>query len=84
VTIASSVVKILDAFEEEGWPDHILDPLSPPQSQRTAQRADSLQLRDTVQSLNRGLTAIRFFADGTGTGVRWERLNSRAAAAHRP
>ena len=62
--VAKNVARILDAFEEEGWPDRIDDPLpggrKPP------------RLRGAVATLNRGLSAIKFRADGTGEGILWE------------
>jgi hypothetical protein len=55
---ASQIIKLLDAFEEEHWPNRIYDPLDPG------------KLKDTVDSLNSGLIGIRFHrADGW---VRWE------------
>lgn len=60
---------ILAAFEEEGWPPRIDDPL-PPHPQQDPKR----RLHDTINSLNRNhrAAAIRFLGDGSGTGVRWE------------
>lgn len=61
--------RILLAFEEEGWPPRIDDPLPPDPQHDTKQR-----LRTTLKSLNRneqhGL--IRFHSDGTGQGVLWD------------
>jgi hypothetical protein len=60
---------ILAAFEEEGWPVRIDDPL-PPQPEQDSKR----RLSDTIKCLNRkqqnGL--IHFRGDGTGEGVIWE------------
>jgi hypothetical protein len=63
---------ILSAFEEEGWPPHIDDPLPP-----VIDIDPKLRLRDTISSLNRHqlLSIIRFHGDGRGTGIRWEVLN---------
>ncbi|NUQ61969.1 MAG: hypothetical protein HUU20_05750 [Pirellulales bacterium] len=60
--------RILAAFEEEGWPVHIDDPLPPQQEQDPKRR-----LHDTINSLNRKQKhrLIRFMGDGTGQGVRW-------------
>ena len=60
---------ILAAFEEEGWPPRIDDPL-PPQPHQDPKR----RLHDTINSLNRNHRAetIRFTGDGSGQGVRWE------------
>lgn len=60
---------ILAAFEEEGWPDHIDDPLpvsddiDPP-----------TRLHDAINRLNgcQSHRLIRFSGNGTGTGVSWQ------------
>ena len=59
---------ILMAFEEEGWPPRIDDPL-PPHNHVDPKR----RLHDTIKSLNRNQKSslIRFMGDGTGQGVRW-------------
>jgi hypothetical protein len=59
-----NMIAILTAFEEEGWPRKIDDPLP--------NGRDPGRLRETVRSLNRNLEHIRFHADGSGEGVRWE------------
>jgi hypothetical protein len=61
---------ILAAFEEEGWPSRIDDPL-PPQLDSEPKR----RLHDTINSLNRKQknAVVRFLGDGSGQGVRWER-----------
>ena len=60
---------VLAAFEEEGWPPRIDDPLahSPELDQKE-------RLRNTIKSLNRtrGTRLIRFMGDGTGLAIRWE------------
>ncbi len=60
---------ILDAFQEEGWPSCVDDPLAPKAGQDPKRR-----LHDTIVSLNRNQkrARIRFFGDGTGQGVCWE------------
>ncbi len=60
---------VLMAFEEEGWPDRIDDPL-PPQPEQDSKR----RLHDTIKCLNRNQInqALRFHGDGTGEGVLWE------------
>jgi hypothetical protein len=60
---------ILAAFQEEGWPPRIDDPL-PPQSGQDSKR----RLHDTIVTLNRNHkhALIHFLGDGTGQGVRWE------------
>ena len=66
VSVAKNAVRILDAFEEEGWPVRIDDPLSPSKNQQC--------LHATIRRLNDDLSAIRFHADGTGAGIVWEEL----------
>lgn len=60
---------ILSAFEEEGWPHKISDPLPPIKSTDSKQR-----LHDTIRSLNRNQanSLIKFGGDGTGEGIVWE------------
>jgi hypothetical protein len=62
---------ILTAFEEEGWPVRIDDPL-PPHAEQDSKR----RLSDTIKCLNRKQMneLIHFRGDGTGEGVIWERL----------
>jgi hypothetical protein len=67
-TPAANQERILAAFEEEGWPARIDDPL-PPQIDQDPKR----RLHDTINSLNRNQKRrlIRFMGDGTGEGIRW-------------
>jgi hypothetical protein len=60
---------ILAAFEEEGWPPRIDDPISPQFGQDPKRR-----LHDTINALNRNQKTrlIDFLGDGSGQGVRWE------------
>ncbi|MBS0210505.1 MAG: hypothetical protein JSS27_16295 [Planctomycetes bacterium] len=69
---------VLAAFEEEGWPVRIDDPL-PPQPQQDSKR----RLHDTINSLNRNhrVARLRFIGDGTGTGVRWTMSDVNEPAA---
>jgi hypothetical protein len=62
---------VLAAFEEEGWPPHIDDPLPSPRSCAAKER-----LHDTIKRLNRHQVnrLIRFRGDGSGSGVIWESL----------
>jgi hypothetical protein len=62
---------ILMAFEEEGWPSRIDDPLPP-----SGEMDPRTRLRYTIKSLNKKQKTrlIRFIGDGTGMGVRWEFL----------
>jgi hypothetical protein len=61
---------ILAAFEEEGWPNRIDDPL--PQNGDLDPRQ---RLRNTIVTLNRHQLEplLHFRCDGTGRGVLWER-----------
>jgi hypothetical protein len=63
---------ILAAFQEEGWPPRIDDPLPPQAGQNPCRR-----LHDTIMSLNRHQKhpLLRFSGDGSGEGVRWEFAN---------
>jgi hypothetical protein len=68
-TPASCQECILAAFEEDGWPPQIDDPLPPGGTQTPQDR-----LHDAVRALNgHQLDArIHFFRDGTGQGICWE------------
>jgi hypothetical protein len=63
---------VLTAFEEEGWPLHIDDPL-PPLPDLDAKR----RLHDTINRLNRNQKQplIRFHGHGNGCMVRWQTMN---------
>lgn len=63
---ASTIVRILAAFEENGWPSTIDDPVTA--------GGDSVQRRRAVESLNHGLTLIRFACAGDGESFRWDVL----------
>ncbi len=71
---------ILVAFEEEGWPAAIYDPLPPHPLQNSKRR-----LRATLQSLNGGQThrLVRFRGDGSGERIVWE-LTAVAVEIHVP
>ena len=66
---ASNQERILAAFEEEGWPARIDDPL-PPRAEIDSKR----RLGDTIKCLNRNHLAaiLKFVGDGSGQGVIWE------------
>lgn len=70
---ASSQEKILDAFEEEGWPRAIDDPLPPIASIDSKQR-----LRDTVRCLNRNRInqCIHFCTVDNGEAIQWSPTSS--------
>jgi hypothetical protein len=60
---AKHLIKILDAFEEDGWPRKIDDPLP--------KGPNVLRLQDAVEQLNKGHTTIRFRTHN-GRSVTWE------------
>lgn len=64
---------LLAAFEEEGWPLRIDDPLPPVHGVLSKRR-----LHDTIKSLNRNQKCrlISFKGDGTGEGICWEPLRA--------
>ena len=64
---------VLTAFQEEGWPPSIDDPLPPSPGIDPKRR-----LHDTIKNLNRNQKqhVVRFMGDGTGQGIRWELTTS--------
>ena len=67
---------VLNAFEEEGWPPRIDDPLSHKRDTDPRER-----LSETVRGLNYN-SMVLFEMDGTGTGVLWKiTRRSRVAPA---
>lgn len=64
---------VLCAFQEEGWPERIDDPL-PPQPEQDPKR----RLADTIKCLNRkqATRLLHFRGDGTGEGVIWELIRT--------
>jgi hypothetical protein len=68
---------ILAAFQEEGWPHHIHDPLPP-----LGDIEPKCRLHDTIKRLNRHHKEwlIRFHGDGTGEGVCWEYVEAAVLA----
>jgi len=61
---AENIVAILDSFESDGWPRRIDDPIT--------SGGDSSTRRRTIESLSKGMKAIRFFCAGDGEGFCWE------------
>ena len=59
---------ILSAFEEEGWPPRVDDPLP-----RTGETDSKVRLRDAIKGLNRNQVQarVRFRGDGTGQSILW-------------
>jgi hypothetical protein len=82
-TISPNQERIIAAFEEEGWPRRIDDPLPPHPEQDPKHR-----LRDTIKSLNRHQVnrLLHLTGDGTGQGVRWQIITAcpAPAASRRP
>jgi hypothetical protein len=71
---------VLNAFEEEGWPKRIDDPLRPDPDQDAKRH-----LHDTIRRLNRNRRAplIHFSGDGTGEGVIWDLTPGGRLAVYR-
>lgn len=63
---AKNVVAVLDAFESDGWPARIDDPVT--------SGGDSSQRRRTIESLNKELETIRFACGGDGCSFEWKTL----------
>ena len=61
--------RVLNVFQEEGWPQVIHDPLIP-----NGESCPKRRLNDTIKGLNHRQEnpLIRFRGDGTGEGVFWE------------
>jgi hypothetical protein len=66
---ARNQAAILDAFQEEGWPEFIDDPIPPDGNQDPKHR-----LSVTIKSLNRNqlVPLLRFHGNGNGLQVYWE------------
>jgi hypothetical protein len=70
--------KILSAFEDDGWPPRIDDPLVP-----SPQIVSKRRLGDAIKCLNRrqANALLRFGGDGTGEGIIWEAVAQPAGSA---
>lgn len=77
---SSNQEAILAAFEEEGWPRRVDDPLPP-----KAEQDSKCRLHDTIKCLNRRQQQqlIRFRGDGTGEGICWESIGEPAVPLSR-
>ena len=66
---AENQERVLDAFQENGWPDYLDDPLK-----RHPKICPKRRLHDTLKCLNRKQIneVIKFRGDGTGLGIRLE------------
>jgi len=69
---ATNQIAILTAFQEEGWPPRIDDPLHPNSGDSKS------RLRSTIHCLNgcHHPHLVHFFADGSGKGIRWKLISS--------
>jgi hypothetical protein len=69
---AANQETILSAFQEEGWPTRIDDPLAPAPTMDVKRR-----LSDTIKCLNRAHKhkLVRFRGDGRGEGVIWQAVD---------
>ena len=77
ISVGNQIVKILDEFERQGWPERIDSPIT--------DSSDDMAHRDAIRGLNRKLAVIRFRSDGTGRGIVWEIDSpSTVSSAHRP
>ena len=72
---------VLGAFQEEGWPRRIDDPLPP-----KAEQDPKTRLHNTIKRLNRCQQhkVLHFFGDGTGTGICWRYVESGCPVAGCP
>jgi hypothetical protein len=72
---AANQEAILMAFEEEGWPKRIDDPLP-----RNRDVDPISRLHDTIKCLNRNQKkrSLRFSGDGTGEGILWNHLEANS------
>ena len=70
--LAENQEKVLSAFEEEGWPQVIDNPLPP-----DVEAYPETRLRDTIRRLNSSHAnhLLRFYGDGTGCHVLWEAVS---------
>jgi hypothetical protein len=70
---ALNQIAILDAFQEDGWPEFIDDPIPPRHGIDPKHR-----LNVTIKSLNRNQLdpLIRFHGNGDGLQVYWEAVES--------
>lgn len=72
---SANQITILAAFEEDGWPSRIDDPLS-----CHAEIDSRRRLNDTIRNLNRSRIhpVLRFAGDGSGEGILWEPVGQRS------
>ena len=67
---------VLSAFQEEGWPLSVYDPIPPSQDVDRWER-----LKFTIKRLNAAQEEgrIHFYGNGTGKGICWEPLAAAVA-----
>ena len=70
---------ILATFQDDGWPFHIDNPLSP-----TLDRDGKVRLHDTITRLNRNQQRrlLYFRSVNNGDGIRWERIQEPPPERH--
>ena len=71
-----NLILILDAFQQQGWPECIDDPL--PGSRDPERR------REAIRKLNAKLEKLRFEAVPDGVRIRWKATSGHARATRRP
>lgn len=74
---ATNQWRIIRAFEEDGWPELIDDPL-PGGVQEPRSR-----LNQTIKDLNNKLIGLRFRGDGTGERIRWSPITASNSRGRR-
>jgi hypothetical protein len=65
---AVNVIRILDAFERDGWPEVMGDPLPYATERKRRER-----LGEALKSLNCKLVGLRFLRNGSTQCIRWVR-----------
>ncbi len=78
---AANQEAVLAAFQEEGWPPRIDDPLPP-----VAETDPKRRLSDAIKCLNRKQKnpLLRFSGDGTGEGILWDLVPPASSDSHAP
>lgn len=72
--IRSNVERILDAFEDHGWPLSIANPLE--------DSKDHVKIQQAVKQLNEKLLNIRFLVTAGGTRVIWASADTKSQRSH--
>lgn len=83
---AKNQFRVLDAFEELGWPAVIDDPM-PRSNPKNGREIDAVErVQETAKSLNQGMTEhspIVFSTNGNGTGFSWSLIENSGDAPRR-